>query len=151
MEKINVTIVVPKIAIRILGAIACTKYGILSLKFLIKHIKVRLGMYGLPYYIDILDATNLIAISEIFTRNVYSIFPLEQDWTIVDAGSNIGDYVLFVNSVLKEKCKIIAIEPEPNNYRSLKTNIENNGISNVSIYSAVLDQLLPLIPEILGE
>lgn len=120
----------PKICVRLLGAIACTKLGFKVLKFLIKHIKVRLRIWDSPYYIDILDASNFISIMEIFTRGVYDIFPLKQGWTIVDAGANIGDYVLYANYVLKERCKILAIEAEPNNYNSLKVNIQKNKIAN---------------------
>jgi len=130
MEQYKFDLKAPKTFFRILGAIACTKYGFKVLDLFTKHVKLRLRISDSPYYVDILDASNFNSIMEIFTRGVYDIFPLREGWTIIDVGANIGDYVLYANYILKEKCKIVAIEAEPNNYNLMKVNIEKNNISN---------------------
>lgn len=54
----------------------------------------------------------------------------------VDLGAWNGDTVLkFINKVNGKYKKIIAFEPEKENYKSLKLNIERNNIENIDIYN----------------
>jgi FkbM family methyltransferase len=59
----------------------------------------------------------------------------------IDIGSNIGYYALLAAKLVGKKGKVLAIEPEPNNYRLLSMNIKTNNIQNIdSIQCAVSDK-----------
>ena len=51
--------------------------------------------------------------------------------TVVDIGANIGYFTLLAASLVGEKGKVFAFEPEPRNYALLVKNIEVNGYKNV--------------------
>jgi FkbM family methyltransferase len=51
--------------------------------------------------------------------------------TVVDIGANIGYYTLIAAKLVGSKGKVYAFEPEPNNYRLLIKNIEENCYNNV--------------------
>ena len=138
MKHIKIEKDVPQIIIRLFAAVACTRVGITIMIIINRHFKITIRMRGVRYYFKLLDPSNIIALSEIFARGVYSIFLPEPNWTIVDAGSNIGGFVLWVNDILNENCKIIAIEPEPNNFNVLSANVKDNKISNVILYNSAL-------------
>jgi len=50
---------------------------------------------------------------------------------LVDIGANIGYFTLLASSLVGEKGKVFAFEPEPKNYSLLLKNIEINGFKNV--------------------
>ncbi len=50
---------------------------------------------------------------------------------VVDIGANIGFYTLLFSKLVGNKGKVFAFEPEPNNFKLLKRNIEENNIHNV--------------------
>jgi FkbM family methyltransferase len=50
---------------------------------------------------------------------------------VVDAGARIGTFAAKISSAVGDDGKIVAIEPEPNNYRCLLKNIEVNRLHNV--------------------
>jgi FkbM family methyltransferase len=49
----------------------------------------------------------------------------------VDIGANIGRYSIMIARRLKNRGRVIAIEPEPGNFRMLLNNIKVNRLSNV--------------------
>lgn len=49
----------------------------------------------------------------------------------VDIGANIGMHTIPLGKMLKNTGKVIAIEPEPNNFKILKRNVELNKLNNV--------------------
>jgi FkbM family methyltransferase len=51
--------------------------------------------------------------------------------TVVDIGANIGYFTLLAASLVGEKGKVFAFEPEPSNYALLVENIEVNGYKNI--------------------
>jgi FkbM family methyltransferase len=57
--------------------------------------------------------------------------------SIVDAGANAGYATIYLLSHYP-KAKCFAIEPDPNNFEALKTNIEANGFQNVFPLQAAL-------------
>jgi len=54
----------------------------------------------------------------------------------VDIGANIGKYTIIMGKKLKDKGKVIAIEPEKKNFEILKKNVELNGLDNVILINA---------------
>ena len=72
---------------------------------------------------------------EIFIRRVYDAqveTPL-----VVDCGSHIGISVLYFKTIYPE-CKIIAFEPEPNNFSILQQTVETNRLQNVTLHNVAL-------------
>lgn len=55
-----------------------------------------------------------------------------QGATIVEVGANVGNHVIFYDKIMKAK-EIIAIEPNPAAYETLKINLEINCINTVSM------------------
>jgi len=51
--------------------------------------------------------------------------------TFIDIGANIGAYTVLVGRELKDKGKVITIEPMPGNFEILKKNIELNNLNNI--------------------
>jgi FkbM family methyltransferase len=56
---------------------------------------------------------------------------------IVDCGSNIGLSVLYFK-ILYPASGIIAFEPNPDNFRLLKKNVEQNGFSDITLHACAL-------------
>jgi FkbM family methyltransferase len=79
---------------------------------------------------------------EVFWRRVYSVTHL--DWKnfkcVIDLGANVGMTALFFRAVAP-KAKIIAFEPDPDNFHLLRKNTENEIRSGnlVTIHAAVSD------------
>ncbi len=64
----------------------------------------------------------------IFFADEYYPVHLEEDDVVLDVGANIGAFTVKVARKVK---RVIAIEPEPQNYRLLLENIKINNIQNV--------------------
>ena len=73
--------------------------------------------------------------------NIGSIYhaakDLPQGALCVDAGANIGIIALTL-AVQRPDCRIIAIEPVPDNVECLRRNIQANSITNVEVIEAPL-------------
>lgn len=55
------------------------------------------------------------------------------EMTFVDVGANAGGYVWWVRSVLGDRARILALEPDPELHRGLLFNLETNGAQNVEV------------------
>lgn len=60
--------------------------------------------------------------------------------TFVDCGANIGQFSLIASRCVGANGKVIAIEPEENNYEQLKKNLDLNHAQNVSIIKSALGE-----------
>jgi len=66
---------------------------------------------------------------------------LKENMTVVNIGANIGYYTLIAANRVGPNGKVYAFEPEPQNYKLLVRNIEENGYKNISpIQVAVSDK-----------
>jgi len=63
---------------------------------------------------------------------------LREGMTVVDVGANIGYYVLVESQIVGSKGKIIAIEPQQENVKFLRLNVEKNHLQNVRIIEAAI-------------
>ena len=58
--------------------------------------------------------------------------------TVLDFGANVGDFTLKAASMLRDKGRLIAVEPSHENVAILKTNLELNDVKNVEIYECAI-------------
>lgn len=58
---------------------------------------------------------------------------LKEGDVFLDIGANVGFYSLLAASLVGEKGRVIAIEPNPQTYAKLKETIERNGIKNILV------------------
>jgi FkbM family methyltransferase len=72
---------------------------------------------------------------EIFVRQIYDKSP--HATLIVDCGSNIGISVLYFKK-RNPQCRIIAFEPEEDNFRLLQQNVRSNHLRNVTLNKVAL-------------
>jgi FkbM family methyltransferase len=63
-----------------------------------------------------------------YTKN---FAPITKDSIVVDVGAHIGSFSIMV---ARSAYKVLAFEPEPNNYQMLKKNMELNRLKNMSIF-----------------
>lgn len=78
------------------------------------------------------DTSDRLIVDEVCRLKVYGS-NIEKDATVVDVGANIGAYSLFAAKKATEG-KVFSFEPENNNYRQLRKNIELNKIFNISTF-----------------
>lgn len=67
-----------------------------------------------------------VVVREIWCENVYEVFDgdLTDTGIVVDVGANIGSFSLYAAKLGAKK--VIAVEPEPNNLKILRQNIDEN-------------------------
>ena len=94
-----------------------------------------IGYFNIPsYYLLFWD--HLIIFREIFVENLYDkIKFIKKGDTIIDIGSSIGWYVCKIAELIGKNGKIIAIEPDPLNFKYLKRNIILNNVTNVTLFN----------------
>lgn len=79
--------------------------------------------YSQPLWIRPDGPTDRIVIREIFGENVYRIAASDvENAVVVDIGANIGAFSVYAASLGAKR--VIAVEPEPDNYRVLQANAE---------------------------
>jgi FkbM family methyltransferase len=74
----------------------------------------------------VLDGTREVEATKII-KNL-----LKKGDVILEAGANVGYYVLLESKIVKNKGKIYAMEPEPKNYNYLIRNVQLNNLSNIA-------------------
>src|SRR5262249_5079594 len=63
---------------------------------------------------------------------------LREGMVFVDVGANIGYFTTLAARLVGRSGKVIAVEPEPRNYKLLRANIERNGLTNVQSFNCAL-------------
>ena len=53
--------------------------------------------------------------------------------TVIDIGANVGYYTLLFSELVGETGRVIAFEPDPNNFALLERNVLGNGCRNVTL------------------
>ncbi len=102
--------------------------------------EINIHLFGYSFTCDL---------SELIQRNIF-LFNYDEDAqlfvrkrlhpgdTFVDAGANVGFYTLLAASIVGERGKVIAIEPNPKPFLKLKRVIEKNNITNVILLNVAL-------------
>lgn len=60
---------------------------------------------------------------------------------VLDAGANIGVFTVLASSLVGSTGRVVAVEPQPENLRVLRRNIELNGCRNVSVVPRALSNV----------
>jgi FkbM family methyltransferase len=63
---------------------------------------------------------------------------LSKNMTVLDIGANIGYYALIELNLIGHSGYLIAVEPSPSNYSSLKKNIELNKFKNFEVHNVAI-------------
>ncbi len=66
---------------------------------------------------------------------INSHFQPDEDFVIVDIGSNIGAFSVLTGKLIEGRGKVYAFEPEPNTFKRLQENIKLNNLKNVEIFN----------------
>ncbi len=82
-------------------------------------------------------AVDVRTINHVVCQRLYepnSIFKVSDGWNVLDLGAHKG--VFSVQSGARGRSvRVIAVEPEPDNYRHIIRNAEINGLSNVEVHN----------------
>jgi FkbM family methyltransferase len=91
--------------------------------------------YGTKMYLDKLDnvVSKDLAVNQIWEPNETKILQkiIQKDMNVIDIGANIGYYTILFSKWVGDKGKIFSFEPESENFRLLKKNINANKANNV--------------------
>ena len=69
---------------------------------------------------------------------------IKKGMTVLDIGANIGFFTMLFAKLVGKEGKVFAFEPDPNNFRLLKKNIETNKYTNVvCVNKAVSNKTAP--------
>jgi len=68
---------------------------------------------------------------EIYSEDIYSQEILMKEMNVVDIGAHVGTYTILAAEKVGKNGKVIAIEPDPKNYKYLLKNIKLNNFQNV--------------------
>ncbi len=108
----------------------------LGVKFKIKKEVVTFNLLGLR--ISSFGYFNLLyQIKEIFLLNEYQISITSKSPVIIDCGANVGISVLYFKWKYPNS-KIIAFEPNPNVFRLLEKNVQQNHLQGVEVFNYCL-------------
>jgi len=117
-----------KIAL-ILGLRFCQKFSLFGLGKLLNHtvksmtletdVRFRIGTLG-----------DFIVFSSIWEPQVKSVFRFHEGMVFLDVGAHIGKYAVRAGSKIGKEGRIIAIEPNEDNFRVLVQNLKLNQIKN---------------------
>lgn len=84
---------------------------------------------------------DLAGIIECYVLNVYNVQKIKRGSVVIDVGSGIGEFAVLASARVGREGRVIAIEPSPDDFRALETNIRENGCSNViPINAAISDK-----------
>ena len=76
-----------------------------------------------------------------YQREYADYFPFYQKATIIDIGAHYGYFSLFACINSSKGSRIIALEPDSDNFRHLVQNIDNNNFTNIEpIHQAIANQ-----------
>jgi FkbM family methyltransferase len=115
-----------------------------------KLLRFRVPKYGYEFYCRLnKDDFKLMAAQE---DEILDQFNPKRGDTVVDVGAHIGLYSLIAAKRVGSSGKVIAIEPDPENFKILKKNIFLNQLSNIeplecAVYSA-REKLKLFLPEL---
>lgn len=126
-----------------------SSFGISCARFFIRHtklkhdIKLRVGKHAI--YANTWDriAALLLFKASLLENTETKVLKdiIKEGMTVLDLGANIGLHALKLADLVGPKGKVLAFEPDPDNYLLLVKNIKANGYNNVITFQkAVSDK-----------
>ena len=88
---------------------------------------IKFGSFYLRYN----DPHDVAAIIESYVLNVYRIQKIKKGSVVLDVGAGIGEFSVLASGKVGKEGKVIAIEPSPDDFKTLQVNIKENGCLNV--------------------
>ncbi|MEM3192988.1 MAG: FkbM family methyltransferase, partial [Candidatus Parvarchaeota archaeon] len=76
-------------------------------------------------------AHDIAAILEVFVLNVYKNEKIRKGDVVLDLGAGIGEFSTLSSGKIGSNGKVTAIEPSPNDYRTLTDSLKENHCDNV--------------------
>jgi FkbM family methyltransferase len=70
-------------------------------------------------------------LKEVFFLDIYRTDLLRPNYTVLDLGASTGDFCIIASKKVGEKGRVIAIEPNAEDYEILKLNIQRNNCQNI--------------------
>jgi FkbM family methyltransferase len=103
----------------------------LTLKYLVNPKKV-VNIGGNKMYLDLKDSL-LLSVRKNYEPKHLELMKkiVKEGDVVIDIGAHIGYYTLLLAKLVGPKGKVFAFEPNPENFKVLKKNIELNGYKNV--------------------
>jgi len=114
-------------------------------KNIISHFKDKNLIIPLPmnspdtYWMGLRDSGDFEVFREVCMEDHYNYSQIKKDMVVVDVGAHIGTFTLLASKKAGEKGKVIAIEPEPQNFNQLIKNLKINEIKNVITIKTALN------------
>lgn len=68
---------------------------------------------------------------------IYILKP-KKDQIIIDVGANVGYYAIYLAKIVGKNGRVVAIEPDPYSFKTLKKNCELNNLTNVEFYNLAI-------------
>lgn len=119
-------------------------YKFLSRISFLKTVHNFVYRFTRPYFVDIfgirlfLDPQDKILSEVLIRENIWEPFEtkyfleyLKKGNIILDIGANIGYYTLLFSKLVGDKGKVFAFEPDPDNFKMLRKNVDFNHCQNV--------------------
>jgi FkbM family methyltransferase len=125
-----------------LSGLGLRKYAVVNRlnEWILQRVKKRsTDVRGHRMFLDPRDSLDLSLnqVYEPFETSLVEQLVKEGD-TVLDVGANIGYYTLILARLVGPSGKVIAFEPDPENFALLRKNIEINGYKNVVLVNAAL-------------
>lgn len=93
------------------------------------RLDIAVAFDGIKYML--VDLESLFILSPRYERFMWNYLTPHQNDVFVDVGAHIGKYSLQIAGVVGAQGKVIAIEPDPDNFEALLEGVEMNEFSNV--------------------
>ncbi len=81
--------------------------------------------------IEFNDYWDILGIVESNLANVYRTDLIEPGFIVLDLGAGIGDFTIVASQSVGDFGKVLAIEPNPNDFKQLVNNLQRNHCTNV--------------------
>ena len=101
-------------------------------------IRVKLKEKTLKFYLG--RRSDFTAFYKVFVEQSYLnlLANIKKGDTVIDAGANIGVFTVIASTLVGTEGQVVSIEPDPENVRTLKKNVELNELKNVEIIDRAL-------------
>lgn len=101
-------------------------------------IKVKFQGKMLKFYLG--RRSDFAAFYQVFVEKSYPnlIAMIQKGDIVIDAGANIGVFTVIASTLVGPEGQVIPIEPDPENVKTLKKNVELNELKNVEIIEKAL-------------